>query len=99
MFLVDGVDHQMDLALSAQSVRRSGGTITPDGGSLTTVGWRRIRTWRQDWLAFPNQVIPALRYLAGLAGAMSVPARLPGRRGAGHRPPSSGGVTGRRHGT
>ena len=86
----------------ARIVRRSGGTIAPGGGPLTTVGWRRIPTWRQDWLAFPSQVIPAvigpdqilrsgtegLRYLAGLAGAMSVPARLPGRAepGTGRQP-------------
>lgn len=64
-------------------MRRSGGTIGPDGGPLTTAGWQRIRRWRQDWLALPSQIIPAvigpdgilrsgadgLRYLAGLDGA------------------------------
>lgn len=67
----------------ARIVRRSGGTIAPDGGPLTTAGWRRIRRWRQDWLALPSQVIPAvigpdqivrpgiegLRYLADLASS------------------------------
>ena len=65
----------------ARIVRRSGGTIAPDGGPLTKAGWQRIRQWRNDWLALPSQVIPAiagpdailrssadgLRYLAGLA--------------------------------
>jgi len=66
----------------ARFVRRSGGTIAPDGGPLTTAGWRQIRRWRDDWLALPSQVIPAvigpdgilrsgldgLRFLAALAG-------------------------------
>jgi hypothetical protein len=44
----------------ARIVRRSGGTIAPDGGPLTTAGWRRIRQWRQEWLALPSQAIPAV---------------------------------------
>ena len=72
----------------ARIVRRSGGTIAQDGGPLTTAG-RRIRQWRQEWLALPSQVIPvvigpdhiarsgagALRYLAGLASARDASAR------------------------
>ena len=63
-------------------VRRSGGTIALDGGPLTTAGWRRIHYWRDEWLAMPSQVIPAvigpdgilrsgadgLRYLGDLSG-------------------------------
>ena len=41
-------------------MRRSGGTIAPDGGPVSTAGFRRIRQWRQDWLALPGQVIPAV---------------------------------------
>src|SRR6185437_13861246 len=36
-------------------VRRSGGTIALNGVPLTTAGWRRIRQWRQEWLALPSQ--------------------------------------------
>lgn len=76
------LDRDRDLA---RIVRRSGGTIAPDGGPLTTTGYRRIQHWRRDWLALASQVIPAvigsdatlrsgadgLRYLASLA----IPAR------------------------
>jgi DSBA-like thioredoxin domain len=71
-------------------VRRSGGTIAPDGGPLTIAGWRRIRRWRQEWLALPSQAIPAvigpgqivrpdiegLRYLADLASTAGLRPRL-----------------------
>ncbi|MGH3253469.1 MAG: hypothetical protein ACRDOI_45640, partial [Trebonia sp.] len=72
-------------------VRRSGGTITLDGGPLTTAGWRRIWQWRQEWLALPSQVVPTvigpdqvvrpgiegLGYLADLAGPAGPRPRLP----------------------
>ena len=80
----------------ARIVRRSGGTIAPDGGPLTTTGWRRIRRWRDDWLALPSQVIPAvigpdgilragadgLCYLGDLSGHPGAVAGLPARPAA-----------------
>jgi 2-hydroxychromene-2-carboxylate isomerase len=76
-----------------RAVRRSGGTIAPNGEPLTITGRRRIWRWRQDWLGLPSQVIPAvvgpdqiprsgteaLHYLAHLAGTGKVPPRLPAR--------------------
>jgi 2-hydroxychromene-2-carboxylate isomerase len=82
--------HDTDLA---RIVRRSGGTIAPDGQPLTTAGWRRIQRWRQEWLALPSQVIPAvigpdqvarygtdgLDYLAELAISADLVERPPAR--------------------
>lgn len=43
-------------------VRRSGGTVTIDGGPLTSTGYRRCRDWQEQWLALalPRQVTPAV---------------------------------------
>ena len=41
-------------------VRRSGGTVTPDGGPLTSTGYQRCRDWQEQWLALPGQVTPAV---------------------------------------
>lgn len=41
-------------------VRRSGGTVTVDGGPLTSTGYRRCRDWQEQWLALPRQVTPAV---------------------------------------
>lgn len=85
----------------ARIVRRSGGTIATDGGPLTTAGWARLRQWRTEWLALPNQTIPAvigpdrilrsgvegLRYLADIASAVGPPrVRGPAVAVPGHRP-------------
>jgi hypothetical protein len=84
--------HDPDLT---RIVRRSGGTIVWDGQLLTTAGWRRIRQWRQEWLALPSQVVPAVtgpdqvvrpgiegpRYLADLARTTGRPPLLPVRAG------------------
>ena len=80
------LDHDPDLT---RIMRRSGGTIAPDGGPVSTAGFRRIRQWRQDWLALPGQVIPAViipdgTTLAG-TGALACLARLAARAVA-HRP-------------
>lgn len=66
----------------ADTVRRSGGTIAPDGGPLTAAGSVRIQRWRAQWQALADGVVPAviaedgtahaglagLAYLASLAG-------------------------------
>lgn len=69
----------------ARLVRRSGGTIGPDGSPLTTTGYRRIRQWRQEWQSLPEHVVPAMigpdgAFHPGTHG-LGYP-REPGARGA-----------------
>ena len=53
-------------------VRREGGTITPDGGPLTTAAYHRARQWRQQWLALfePAPPEPAIPAVIGPDGAV-----------------------------
>ncbi len=43
-----------------KATRRQGGTIAPDGGPLTTIGYRRIRAWRDQWRALGLPRLPLL---------------------------------------
>ncbi|WP_213454867.1 DsbA family oxidoreductase [Rhizomonospora bruguierae] len=38
--------------------RMLGGTVAPNGIPLTTTGWRRVRRWRDDWLAVAGNTVP-----------------------------------------
>lgn len=38
-------------------VRREGGTVTQDGGPLTTAAYDRARQWRQEWLALSQSAL------------------------------------------
>jgi len=71
-------------------VRRSGGTVTPDGGPLTITGYRRCRDWQEQWLALPRHATPAVIGPDGtvhvgadglrcLAAIMATARALPGR--------------------
>jgi hypothetical protein len=40
--------------------RRSGGTVTPYGGPLTTTGTRRVQRWEQEWLSLACPVPPVV---------------------------------------
>ncbi len=71
-------------------VRRSGGTVTLDGGPLTSTGYRRCRDWQEQWLELPRQVTPAVIGPDGtvhvgadglrcLAAIMATAGALPGR--------------------
>ena len=87
-------------------VRREGGTITPDGGPLTTAAYHRARQWRQQWLALfepalPEPPIPAVIGPDGAVHAGLTPcaawldsrpgrSRLADRPRAGRRPAPPG---------
>ena len=43
-----------------KATRCQGGTIAPDGGPLTTMGYRRIRAWRDAWQALGRPRLPVL---------------------------------------
>ena len=43
-----------------RATRRQGGTTAPDGGPLTTIGYRRIRVWREEWRALERPRLPVL---------------------------------------
>lgn len=43
-----------------KATRAQGGTIVFDGGPLTTVGYRRIRAWREQWRALDRPRLPVL---------------------------------------
>jgi hypothetical protein len=55
-------------------VRREGGTITPDGGPLTTAAYDRARQWREQWLALFEAALSesALPAVIGPDGAVHV---------------------------
>ena len=82
-------------------VRRSGGTVTLDGGPLTYTGYRRCRDWQEQWLALPRQVTPAVIGPAGavyfgadglrcLAAIMATAGALPGRERVAQAGPALG---------
>ena len=82
-------------------VRRSGGTVTVDGGPLTITGYRRCRDWQEQWLALPRQVTPAVIGPDGtvhggadglrcLAAIMATAGALPGRERVAQAGPALG---------
>ncbi len=51
----------------AHITRILGGTIAPNGTPLTTLGWRRVGQWRDEWLALAPAVVPMVVDPAGVA--------------------------------
>ena len=56
--------------------RLSGCTIAPDGGPLTTAGYRRIRQWRREWLAGSDGTVPAFTLPDGMLSGTAALAHL-----------------------
>jgi hypothetical protein len=51
--------------------RLSGCTIAPDGGPLTTQGYRRIQQWRRDWLSGSDGATPAVALADGVLSGVA----------------------------
>jgi DSBA-like thioredoxin domain len=51
--------------------RLSGCTIAPDGGPLTTQGYRRIQQWRRDWLSGSDGAVPAVALADGVLSGVA----------------------------
>lgn len=43
-----------------RTTRRQGGTITPDGSPLTTLGYQRVGAWREQWQSLGQPPLPVL---------------------------------------
>lgn len=56
--------------------RLSGCTIAPDGGPLTTQGYRRIQQWRREWQQGSGGVVPALALSDGVLTGVAALAHL-----------------------
>jgi 2-hydroxychromene-2-carboxylate isomerase len=56
--------------------RLSGCTIAPDGGPLTTAGYRRIRQWRREWRAGSDGTVPAFTLPDGMLSGAAALAHL-----------------------
>ena len=69
-------------------VRREGGTITPDGGPLTTAAYHRARQWQQQWLALFEPARPELPLFELARPEPAIPAVI-GPDGAVHAGPDA----------
>jgi len=67
-------------------VRREGGTVTQDGGPLTTAAYDRARQWRQEWLALSQSALSQSALSQSALPEPAVPAVI-GPDGAVHAGP------------